>query len=97
MLNVEMKEAKERIAKLEDRLLTAELERNLLTEKINGMESKTKQVNENVMKMENEVASGMEKAKEEVKDEMRDEMRAREERKGGKLRAWTSTTQRSVH
>ena len=45
------------------------------------MESKNRQVNENVQKMEGEVATGMEKAKEEVKDEMRGELREREDKK----------------
>ena len=49
-----------KIMKLEQRLTTAELERKCLTEKIEGMENKTRQVNENVMKMEKEVATGME-------------------------------------
>ena len=39
------------------------------------------QVGENVKKIEDEVTSGMEKAKEEVKDEMRDEMRDGEQKK----------------
>ena len=78
-LNAGMREANDRITKLEQMLTTAELERKYLTERIDGMENKNRQVNENVMKMENEVATGMEKAKEEVKDEMRDEMKAREE------------------
>ena len=81
-INGSMQESIERIKKLEQRLTTAELERRCLTEKVNAMEAQNKQVNDNVMKIETEVASGMEKAKEEVKGEMRDEMKSREDKKG---------------
>ena len=78
-LNGTMREALDRIQKLEQRLVTAELERKCLTEKINGIESQNERVTENVVRMETEVATGMEKAKEEVKGEMRDELKARED------------------
>ena len=78
-LNGTMRESLDRIQKLEQRLVTAELERNCLTEKIKGIESRNKKVDENVTKIETEVAAGMEKAKEEVKDEMRIEMQARDD------------------
>ena len=39
----------------------------------------SRQVNEDVQKIEGEVSSGMEKVMKEVKDEMRDEMKEREE------------------
>ena len=81
-LNGTMKESMERIKKLEQRLTTADLERKCLTEKISAMENQNRQVNENVMKIETEVASGMVKAKEEVKGELRDEIKARENIKG---------------
>ena len=81
-INGSMQDSIERIKKLEQRLVTADLERKCLTEKINAMENQNKQVNENVSKIETEVASGMEKAKEEVKGEMRDEMKEREDKKG---------------
>ena len=74
-----MRDALDKIQKLEHRLVTADLERKCLTEKINGIESQNKQVSENVMRMETEVATGMGKAKEEVKGEMRDELKARED------------------
>ena len=79
MLNHSMKEMDSRMEQMETKLQTAELERKVLAEKVKNMESKNRQVDENVQKMEGEVASGMEKAKEEVKDEMRDEMKKREE------------------
>ena len=81
MLNHSMKEMDSRMEQMETKLQTAELERKVLAEKVKNMESKNRQVDENVQKMEGEVASGMEKAKEEVKDEMRDEMKKREEKK----------------
>ena len=76
-----MKEMENRMAQMEEKMATAVLERNLMAEKIAGMDVKNRQVNENVQKIEGEVASGMEKAKEEVKDELRDEMKERENRK----------------
>ena len=81
MINQSLKEMKKDMMAMEQRLATAMLERNCMTAKIENLESKNRQVNENVQKMEGEVASGMVKAKEEVKDEMRDEMKAREEKK----------------
>ena len=81
MLNHSMKEMDSRMEQMETKLQTAELERKVLAEKVKNMESKNRQVDENVQKMEGKVASGMEKAKEEVKDEMRDEMKKREEKK----------------
>ena len=81
-LNGTMQESMDQIRKLEQRLVTPDLERKCMTEKISAMENQNKQVNENVMKMETEVATGMVKAKEEVKGEMRDEMKSRENNKG---------------
>ena len=81
MLNHSMKEMEKRMTQMETKLVTAELERKHMTEKIANLESKNRQVKENVKKMEGEVTSGMEKAKEEVKDEMRDEMKKREDNK----------------
>ena len=69
------------MTQMESQLKTAELERKVTAEKITNLESKNRQVNENVQKMEGEVATGMEKAKEEVKDELRGEMREREDKK----------------
>ena len=80
-LNHNMKDMEERMVKMEANLATAVLERNCMKEKIANLETKNRQVDENVQKMEGEVAAGMEKAKEEVKDEMRDEMKEREEKK----------------
>ena len=80
-INGSMQESIERIKKLEQRLVTADLERKCLTEKINAMETQNRQVNENVMKIETEVATRMEKAKEEVKGEMRSEMQSRDDKK----------------
>ena len=66
---------------MEAELVTAALERKVMAGKIENLESKSRQVNENVQKMEGEVAAGMEKAKEEVKDEMKEEMEKREKKK----------------
>ena len=81
MLNHAMKDMEAKMTQMEGKLATAELERKYMDEKIKNLESKNRQVKENVQKMEGEVATGMEKAKEEVKDEMRDEMKKREENK----------------
>ena len=75
MLNRSMKE----MAMMENKLKTAELERKCMTEKIQNLEARNRQVGEDVQKIEGEVASGMEKAKAEVKDEMRDEIKRREQ------------------
>ena len=76
-----MRDMEKRMLAMEQKLTTVELERKCMTAKIESLESKNHQVNENVQKMEGEVASGMEKAKEEVKGEMREEMKGREEKK----------------
>ena len=81
MLNQSMKDMEARMKQTEALLKTAELERKVLTEKFENLESRNRQVGENVKKIEVEVTSGMEKAKEEVKDEMRDETREREEKR----------------
>ena len=81
-INGSMNEAIKRMKKLEQRLVTADLERKCMAEKVNAMETQNRQVNENVSKIETEVASEMEKAKEEVKGEMRDEMKERDDEKG---------------
>ena len=81
MLNRSMKDMEAKIAAMETKLTIAGLERKCMTEKIENLEARNRQVGENVQKMEGEVASGMEKAKEEIKDEMRDEMKRREENK----------------
>lgn len=81
MLNSSMRDMEARMLMLENKLKTSELERKCMAAKIENLESRNKQVKENVEKMEGEVASGMVKAKEEVKDEMRDETRKREENK----------------
>ena len=80
-LNHSMKEMEKRMMKMEAELATAVLERKVTAEKIVNLETKNRQVNENVQKMEGEVAAGMEKAKEEVKDEMKEEMEKREAKK----------------
>ena len=80
-LNHSMKEIEKKVMNMQAVLATAELERKVMAEKIINLESKNKLVNENVQKMEGEVAAGMEKAKEEVKDEMKDEMEKREKKK----------------
>ena len=81
MLNRNVKELENKMIKMEADLATAALERKLMAEKLNNLESKNRQVDENVQRVEGEVAAGMEKAKEEVKDEMRDEMKEREDKK----------------
>ena len=80
-MNHSLKDMEERMNKMAADLATAVLERNWMKEKITVLESKNRQVDANVQKMEGEVAAGMEKAKEEVKDELRDEMKEREEKK----------------
>ena len=80
-INHSMKDMEKRMSVIEQQLTTAMLERKCMTAKIEHLESKDKQVNENLQKMEGEVASGMEKAKEEVKGEMRDELKEREDKK----------------
>ena len=79
MLNHSMRDMEARMTSIESKLQTAEPEKMVMTEKIKNLESKNRQVNEDVQKIEGEVSSGMEKAKEEVKDEMRDESKARQE------------------
>ena len=81
MLNNSMKDMEAKMSKMEAQLQTAVLERKILAEKIENMENKNRQVKENVMNLEGEVTSGMEKAKEEVKVELRGEMREREEKR----------------
>ena len=81
MLNHSMRDMEAKMLQMEAQLRTGELERKLMAEKIENMENKNRQVKENVMSLEGEVTSGMEKAKEEVKVEMRGEMREREEKK----------------
>ena len=80
-LNHSMKDMESRMATMEAMLLTAVLERKVLTEKLVNIELKNRQVNESVEKIEGEVASGMVKAKEEVIGEMRGEMNQQEEKK----------------
>ena len=80
-LNQSMREMQLKIEKMEADQATAALERAVMAEKIKNMENKNRQVDESVQKMEEEVATGMEKAKEEVKDEMRGEIKEREEKK----------------
>ena len=80
-LNHSMKEMEKKMTKMVTELATASLERKVMAEKLENLESKNRQVNENVQKMEGEVAAGMEKAKEEVKDEMKEEMEKREMKK----------------
>ena len=80
-LNHSMKEMVKKMSKMEAESVTAALERKVMAGKIENLESKSRQVNENVQKMEGEVAAGMEKAKEEVKDEMKEEMEKREKKK----------------
>ena len=81
MLNRSMKELEAKISTMESKLTIASLERKCMTEKIQNLEERNRQVGEEVQKIEGEVASGMERAKEEVKDEMRDELKRREENK----------------
>ena len=81
MLNNYMKDMEARMVQMETQLQTAFLERKILAEKIENMEIKSRQVKENVRKMEGEVTAGMEKAKEEVKVELRGETREIEEKK----------------
>ena len=81
MLNHSMKDMEARMLQMEAQLRTGELERKLMAETIINMENKNRQVKENIMNLEVEVTSGMEKAKEEVKVELRGEMRERDVKK----------------
>ena len=84
-LNQSMREMQLKVDKMQADLTTASLERRIMAEKIEHMETKNRQVDESVQKIEGEVVAGMAKAKEEVKDEMkgemREEMKEREEKK----------------
>ena len=86
-LNHSMKEMEKKMMKMETELATAAaLDRKVMAEKVVNLESKNRQVNENLQKMEGEVAAGMEKAMEEVKDEVevkdeKDEIEKREQKK----------------
>ena len=55
-LNHSMKEMEKRMMKMEAELATALLERKVTAEKIVNLETKNRQVNENVQKMEGEVS-----------------------------------------
>ena len=81
MINHSMRDMEARMTQMETKLATAELEKKVMAEKIKNLESKNRQVEGNVQKIEGEVATGMEKAKEEVKDELREETKKREENK----------------
>ena len=75
-----MKEMKEEIKGVKDKVLVLELEKEALAQKLEKIEMSSAKVNERVVGVEKEVATGMEKAKEEVKKDVRTEMTQREER-----------------
>ena len=79
-INKTFKEGDAKMAEMESRLKTAELERKALAAKVEKMEGSTTQVNDKIVGMEKEIETGMEKAKKEVRQEMTTEMKAREER-----------------
>ena len=75
-----MKEVKDVMKEMKDELMVLKLEKETLAQKLEKMEMSTEKVNERVVGVEKEVATGMEKAKEEVKKDVRTEMTQREER-----------------
>ena len=75
-----MKEIKDELKEVKDELVVLKLEKETLAQKIERMEMSTERVNERVVGVEKEVATGMEKAKEEVKKDVKMEMTQREER-----------------
>ena len=81
-VNKSMKEVEQRMTELENRLKTAELERNALAAKIERIEGKADQVKEKVVVIEKDIESGMEKAMIDAKEGMTAEMKEREERSG---------------
>ena len=56
LFNHSMRDMEKRMQAMEQKLTTEELERKCMTAKIESLESKNHQVNENVQKMEGEVA-----------------------------------------
>ena len=79
-INTTFQEFEAKLADMEGRLKTAELERKILAAKVESYETKSNQVTNKIVGMEKEIESGMEKAKKEVKDEVAEELKEREER-----------------
>ena len=75
-----MKELKEEVERLEQRIVAMEKERDQVTRRVSEVEVRTEKVKTDLEGMEKEVTNGMEKAKEEVKKEVRTEMKDQEER-----------------
>ena len=75
-----MKELRDEMKTLADKIVVLELEKEALAQKVEKIEMKTDKVNDRMVGVEQEVATGMEKAKEEVKNDVKSEMAQREER-----------------
>ena len=75
-----MKDLKDEMKEMKDEMMVLKLEKETLAQKLEKIEMSTEKVNERVVGVEKEVATGMEKAKEEVKKDVKSEMTQREER-----------------
>lgn len=75
-------ELEARMAKMEDRLRIAELEREAFKERIARMEAQSDQVKEKMVDVEKEMEAGMEKAITVISQDMAKEMKEREDRSG---------------
>ena len=65
--------------KMGDKIVVLEMEKQMLAQKLEKIEMKADKVNDRVVGVEKEVATGMEKAKEEVKKDVETEILQREE------------------
>ena len=75
-----IKELRDDMKEMADKIVVLELEKVMLAQKLEKIEMKAERVNDRVVGVEKEVATGMEKAKEEVKNDVKSEMAQREER-----------------
>ena len=75
-----MKELRDDLKGMADRIMVLELEKEALAQKVEKIELKADKANDRVVGVEKEVATGMQKAKEEVRNDVNSEMLNREER-----------------
>ena len=75
-----MKEIRDEMKVMADKIVVLELEKEALAQKVEKIEMKADRVNDRVVGVEKEVATGMEKAKEEVRNDVKSELALREER-----------------
>ena len=79
-LKKSMKDIKDEVKEMKDEIVVLKMEKEMLAQKLEAMEMKAEKVNDRVVGVEKEVATGMEKAKEEVKNDVQAEMVHRGER-----------------